>query len=184
MDDERLKWNTEGEEKLLHTAVFDVIKQYERASGGMTGEYISLEAPDCVVIIPETGGDFVLVRQWRHGASALTTEFPGGVIGRGEEPRIAAYRELLEETGYAAGRLTELGSVSPNPALFRSRFFVFLAEELRYTGEARPDPDEFIEVKLMPRGEVISSFGQNEMSHAFMGTALALYMRERLLRPE
>lgn len=183
MDDESLKWRMTEEQKLLSTAVFDVIKQKETAQGGLSGDYIALEAPDCVVVIPEYEGSFVLVRQWRHGASKLTAEFPGGVIGRGEAPETAAYRELFEETGFKAGRLTELSCVSPNPALFRSRFYVFLAEELIPTGKLHPDSDELIACELRSVEEVIASFGNEELCHAFMGTSLALYMRHRHYGP-
>ncbi|MBR3486310.1 MAG: NUDIX hydrolase [Clostridia bacterium] len=181
MNDRELAWELAGEKKLLHTAVFDVYTQHERAANGLEGDYISLEAPDCVVVIPRTEKGFLLVRQWRHGASRITVEFPGGVIGRGEDPAEAALRELYEETGFRAGRITELGCVSPNPALFRSSFRVYLAEELEDLGTPEPDPDEFIEIMLLPEEEVIASFGNPEMSHAFMGAALALYMRERLI---
>ena len=56
---------------------------------------------------------------------------------------------------------------------------VYLAEELEPTGETHPDADEFISVELRPVGEVIRDFGSPELSHAFMGTALAFYMRRR-----
>lgn len=184
MEDEKLIWNKVSEEKLLHTPVFDVIKQREEAPGGISGEYISLEAPDCVVVIPEYEGLFVLVRQWRHGASKLTTEFPGGVVGKDEDPAEAAYRELYEETGFKAGKLTELGRVSPNPALFRSCFRVFLAEELEPTGETHPDADELISVELRPADEVIRDFGSEDLSHAFMGAALAFYLRHKAKRED
>ena len=179
MTDEELKWNIESSEELLETPVFNVLKQHETAAGGLSGDYIALESPECVVIIPEYGENFVLVRQWRHGKGALTTEFPGGVIAFGEDPSEAAYRELLEETGFKAGRLTCLGRVNPNPALFRSRFYVFLARELEPTGQTHPDSDELIAVQLRPMDEVIASFGSEEFSHAFMGTALAFYLRQK-----
>ncbi|MBQ1520509.1 MAG: NUDIX hydrolase, partial [Clostridia bacterium] len=167
------------ERELLKTPVFNVYSRRETAANGLTGDYIALKSPECVVMIPEFEGNFVLVRQWRHGKAALTTEFPGGVIGRGEEPADAAYRELYEETGYKAGKLEYLGSVDHNPALFESRFYVFLAQELEPTGQTHPDRDELISVELHPIDEVIDSFGSEEYSHAFMGTALAFYLRNR-----
>ena len=182
MSDDELKWSITNTELLLETPVFRVHRQHERAEAGIEGDYIALESPECVVMIPEYEGNFVLVRQWRHGKAALTTEFPGGVIGSGEEPAEAAYRELYEETGFKAGRLTQLGQVNPNPALFRSRFYVFLAEELTPTGETHPDRDELISVELRPKDEVIASFGSEEFSHAFMGTALAFYLRNKITK--
>ncbi|MBR0134963.1 MAG: NUDIX hydrolase [Clostridia bacterium] len=179
MRDEELKWSIESERELLKTPVFNVYSRRETAANGLTGDYIALKSPECVVMIPEFEGNFVLVRQWRHGKAALTTEFPGGVIGWSEEPADAAYRELYEETGYKAGKLEYLGSVNPNPALFESRFYVFLAQELEPTGQTHPDRDELISVELHPIDEVIDSFGSEEYSHAFMGTALAFYLRNR-----
>ena len=178
MTDEELKWITTEREELLKTPVFTVMRQREEA-GELCGNYIALDAPECVVMIPEYGDEFVLVRQWRHGKNALTTEFPGGVIGKGEAPEAAAYRELLEETGFKAGRLTPLGSVNPNPALFNSRFYVFLAQELEPTGQTHPDRDELITVLTRPIEEVVAAYGSEEYSHAFMGTALAFYLRQK-----
>lgn len=177
MRDDELKWRTDSVETLIKTPVFDLLRQNERAAGGLTGSYIALDAPDCVVIIPEYEGRFVLVRQWRHGADMLTTEFPGGVVNKGEEPKAAALRELAEETGYVAGKLTLIGSSNPNPALFKSRFYVFLASDLTPTGRQHLDADELVECITRPVDEVISALGSGEYVHAFMGTALAFYMR-------
>ncbi|MCR5808974.1 MAG: NUDIX hydrolase [Clostridiales bacterium] len=174
-----LEWSCEGERMLLKTRVFDVLERRETSSGGVSGDYIALKAPDCVVVVPEYEGRFVLVSQWRHGMGAVTTEFPGGVIDRGEEPEASAYRELLEETGYRAGKLTLLGVCSPNPALFTSRLYFYLAEELSPTGETHPDADEVISVSEVPVNEVIASFGEGRFAHAFTGAALAFYLRHR-----
>ena len=177
MTDESLKWATTETEELLSTRVFDVLLQREVSHAGPKGDYIALRAPDCVVVMPVLGGDFLMVKQWRHGADKLSVEFPGGVIDAGETPEEAAARELMEETGYSAGRLTCLGCVSPNPALFKSRFYCFLAEELEKTGEPEPDQDEVIDCFSVPVEEVVARFGSEEYCHAFMGAALAFYFR-------
>ena len=75
--------------------------------------------------------------------------------------------------------MTHLGTVSPNPALFSNRVHIYLAEELTQTGVRHLDRDENISVIELPVGEVIENFASVDYSHAFMGTALALYMRYR-----
>lgn len=179
MEDEKLIWDTLGTKKLLHTRVFDVLSLRERAANGVEGDYIALDAPCCVVVLPEHNGNFIMVRQWRHGAGRLTTEFPGGVVDKGEPPEAAAARELYEETGYKAGRLTMLGSFSPNPAIFNSLFYVYLADELVKADGQHLDADELVECVEMPIDEVISSLGSADFCHAFMGAAIALYLRMR-----
>ena len=179
MNGNELKWEIEGTKQLLHTPVFDVNEQAEVSATGIRGDYVAMDAPDWAMVIPEFEGNFLLVRQWRHASESLSLEFPGGVIDRGEQPAAAAERELLEETGFKAGKLLHLGTVSPNPALFKNRFHVFLAKDLVPTGEQKLDDDELLSYLTKPIDEVISGYGTGEYTHALMGTAIALYLKNR-----
>ena len=179
MSDRDLIWKTTEKETIFHSPVLDIVRQAEVSETGLKGDYYSIKAPDWVVVVPVYEESFVLVKQWRHGESNLTTEFPGGVMNPDETPEETAYRELLEETGFKAGKLTCIGSCSPNPALFANHFYCFLAEDLTQTGKQHPDSDELIDYMLMPVGEVMKRFGSKEFSHAFMGTALAFYMKHK-----
>lgn len=177
MNEKELIWETEETERLLHTPVFDVWRQAEVSATGLRGDYVAITAPDWVVVVAVYKGCFVLVRQWRHGEDNLTTEFPAGVVDPGEPPERTAERELLEETGFCAGKITLLGSCSANPALFKNHIHCYLAEELTPTGEQHLDADELLRYSLAPVDEVIAAFGSREYSHAYMGTALAFYLR-------
>lgn len=178
MNDENLKWTILETKTLLRTPVFDVVAQEEQAQAGPSGTYIAMNAPDWVMVIPVLGEDFLLVKQWRHAARQLTVEFPGGVRDGDEDPAQTAGRELLEETGFRAGKLTRLGSCSPNPALFANTFHCYLAQELIPTGAQHLDADELLRYERRPIREVIAAFGSPEFSHGLMGTALAFYLRE------
>ena len=178
MNEEGLIWQVEESERLLHTPVFDVLAQTERSAAGPSGTYVAMHAPDWVMVIPVLGDDFLLVRQWRHAARCLTTEFPGGVRDGDEDPAETAARELLEETGFRAGSLRRLGVCNPNPALFSNRFYCFLAQDLIATGVQHLDADELLRWERRPIREVLAGFGSAEYSHALMGTALAFFLRE------
>lgn len=177
---QELIWRTTEKKQLLHTPVFDVYAQHEVAANGLEGDYVGIAAPDWVVIVAVHEDSFILVRQWRHGEDNLTLEFPGGVCDPGEKPQETALRELEEETGYRAGRVTFLGRVSSNTALFKNHFSVYLAEELVQTGSQHLDADELIQYEEMPIREVIRRYGDGELTHAYMGTALAFYFRHKL----
>ena|SRR5574344_601935 len=176
-DDRTLIWKEESRKVLLDTRVFTVTERTSRAPDGSTGEYIVNEAKDWAIVIPVEKASFLMVRQWRHGEQKLSTEFPGGVIEQGEDPGKAAERELKEETGCTAGKLTFLGKMNPNPALFANHVFIYCAEELSFSGKQQLDDDEYVHFMEIQQSEVFANMGKGEYCHALMGTALALYQQ-------
>lgn len=177
LTDEELMWTAQKGEPLLKTPIFDVEKRREESATGISGDYYVINATEWVTIIPVYKGEFVLVRQFRHGLGKITSEFPGGMCDVGEDPVKSAYRELEEETGFKTGKMTVLGVCSPNPAIFSNSITVCLAEDLTPTNELHLDEDEVLTYETRPIDEVIDSFCEGEYTNAFMGTALALYMR-------
>lgn len=176
-DDDKLKW-TEGETKtLLPTVVCQITSHHNTSSSGVCGDYIVMDAPDWVIVIPEKENTFLMVKQWRHGINSLSIEFPGGVIDKGEKPEHAAKRELEEETGCKTEELIKIGEVSPNPALFNNRVHVFLARKLISTGVQHLDNDEFINFIELPKQEVMDGMGTEQFPHGIMGTALMFYLK-------
>ncbi|MDR2897873.1 MAG: NUDIX hydrolase [Spirochaetaceae bacterium] len=182
-NEKKLKWKESVRSDLFKTPVFTVQKILSISPEGRGGEYITLNAPDWVIVIPvlknaATGKpDFVMVRQWRHGAGEICTEFPGGVMEKNEKPETAAGRELLEETGYRAGKLVHLGTVSPNPAIMSNRVHFFAAEDLTDTGETSPDEDEYVNTSILSGAEVFKKMGHGDFTHSLMSTALLLYLQ-------
>ena len=179
MDDSKLIWKETARKVVYHTPVFDVTERTSTGPDGQQGTYIVNEAPDWVIVIPEHEGNFLMVKQWRHGEKALSIEFPGGVVEKGEPAEKGAARELLEETGAAAGKLVHLGTMNPNPALFSNKVHVYLAEELNFSGKQNLDSDEFVNCIKIPVSEVISKTGSREYPHALMAAAVGLYLASR-----
>lgn len=178
-DDEKLKWSQKSKKSLLKTVVFEVEAHHNVSCNGVEGDYIIMNAPDWVIVIAEKDDKFLMVKQWRHGEKALSVEFPGGVIDKGEEPETAARRELEEETGFKAGKLTKLGCVNPNPALFSNHVHVYLAEELVAAGGQHLDEDEFINCMELTKEEVLEGMGTEQFPHGIMATALCFYLRHK-----
>lgn len=177
-DDDKLKWSQGNQKSLLKTCVFEVTSRHNTSATGVEGDYIIMNARDWAIVIPKLEDKFLMVKQWRHGEGSLSVEFPGGVIDEGENPDNAAIRELEEETGFKTGKLTKLGCVNPNPALFSNHVHVYLAEDLIPTGKQHLDDDEFVSYFEMPIQEVIEGMGTEQFPHALMGTALAMYLKQ------
>lgn len=179
-----LKWHEESRRRLLETRVFSIFETTSRGPDGRTGHFSLITARDWAIVIPvltdEAGDQFLMVRQWRHGAARLSLEFPGGVLEPGELPEEGAARELEEETGYRAGTLRALGTFNPNPAIQSNTVHIFLAKELEKKGGQHLDHDEFVDVIRMPAAQVLAGMGQEPFIHALMASALALYLRDEM----
>lgn len=72
-------------------------------------------------------GTFVLVQQYRPVVARWTIEFPGGLRDPGENPEIAAGRELKEETGYKVIEMVPLIEGDADVGRLCNRFFGFFA---------------------------------------------------------
>ena len=178
-----LVWEEGSWKKVFECPIFSVRKALSRSPRGALRECTVIDAPNFVIVIPllrsPRGDEFVMVRQWRHGSGSLSLEFPGGVMEPGENPEDAARRELLEETGYAAGRLSKLGEFGSNPATMSNRAYFFLAEDIEDTGTRNLDADEFVDVEIVSAGEAIRGMGRPPYIHALMGSAVGLYLGNR-----
>lgn len=172
-------WTVLGSERLNGTPLFGFRR--DRVVSPRTGKphdvYV-LEAPNWVNVIPVTAGrHVVLVRQWRHGIRGITLEIPGGVIEAGDDPKEAARRELLEETGYGADCWISLGYTFPNPAIQDNRCYTFVAVNAVRRSDPSPDAMEDIEVVLHPVEHVPALLERGEIAHALIVAAFWKFFR-------
>jgi len=186
MDKKQLEWKEENRKQVLNCNVFSVWEVLCKApvqEKNQTHIFSIIDTKDWAIVVPviesEQGKQFVMVRQWRHGSKSLSLEFPGGVFEEGENPKEAAMRELREETGYIPKKIEKIGEFSPNPAIMSNRVHFFLAEELTNCGKQSLDEDEYVEVVLVNTDEVIQGMGKEPYVHALMGSALALYNKNK-----
>ncbi len=118
------------------------------------------------VVAITKNNEVVLVKQYRHGVQEVLLELPGGVVDKGEDPLEGAKRELMEETGYSAGNIIEVGRLYPNPAIQHNTLYCYLATDVELTGEQHLDDAEEIEVQLVPLDELIKMAAQGKFLHA------------------
>jgi rSAM/selenodomain-associated transferase 1 len=125
---------------------------------GPSGEtdYGYLAVPRAVFVAAvTTGGELLLVRQYRHPVRDWTLEVPAGSVAEGEAPLEAAQRELREETGGSAASWRHLGTFFSSSAHISLRSDAFLALEVELT-EPAPEEGEAIDVVRIPLEDAIA----------------------------
>ncbi|GEM_PF-56198 len=119
-----------------------------------------------VVIVPlRDDNKVILIEQYRPPIGCTVIEFPAGLVGdsaefQGELLEVAAERELLEETGYAAAQMEYLTDGPPSAGMSNERVTFFLASSLRRVAEGGGDENEDIDIHEIPLKEV-STFLEN-----------------------
>ena len=180
--DAHLRWGELSRRRIATCSLFDLYAADRSSAQGKRGEFWVLTAPDWVNVVPVAAHGAGRTG-FSHGTPVpprcrnVTTEFPAGLIEPSEDPAAAAARELEEETGYRAGRLTLLSAVSPNPAFMNNRCFTFLAEDLTKIGGTTLDELEALDPILLPVREVEKQMGTGEFVNALSYLAFLCYQR-------
>jgi ADP-ribose pyrophosphatase len=123
-----------------------------RFPDGSTGELEMVRHPGAAAILPVVGSaaeedpEILLLRQYRYASGGYLFEIPAGLPKGPHEPWDAcARRELEEETGHRATKVTPLTRIHSTPGFTDEVIHLYVAEGL-LPGKSRLDEDEFVEV--------------------------------------
>ena len=144
-----------GTEIVAKGRIFTIEKVHLRFSNGEEREFERVQGRniEAVMVVPLLDKDtFILIREYGAGLESYSLAFPkGGMDGGDTEDMFAcANRELKEEVGYGARKLSLLSTLSASPSYNKSRMHIILAEDLypeRLDGD-EPEPIEVIPWKL------------------------------------
>jgi len=153
-------------EILFQSKLYRIEKTWQTGRSGQQLERHVIVHPGAVGILPLLDdGRVVLLRQYRVAVDAYLIELPAGTLEPGEEPIVTARRELIEETGYTAGKMEPLITFYSSPGILRERLHLFVATNLT-PGESALEDGEDIELFIAEWDEIRDLIARGEITDA------------------
>ena len=145
-DNSSLVWKLKKEEHVVQDEWIDFRRNdYELPNGEVIGPVYNYSKHSfSLIVATDENGDFICVRQYRHGIDEVTSEFPAGAIEYKEKSDVpyitdkniiatedeafeAAKRELKEETGFVSDNWKHLLTMPANATLSNSNVHIYAA---------------------------------------------------------
>ncbi len=133
---------------------------------GQGAPHYALASKDYVSVVAlDEQGRILLVKQYRPAVGQETIELPAGHVEDNQTPEESASQELLDETGYKAGRMELLGVIHPDTGRLMNRHHCFFASNLT-RAMSQTAPDEVAEPFAVPLSEFFLLLTQGKFNHA------------------
>ena len=159
-------WKTLSREKALQNGKWLTVENHtvELPDGRRISEWPWVITPDYInVVVVTKDGRFVCFRQNKYAVKdGLTLSIVGGYIEPGEDPLLAAQRELREETGYSSSKWTFLGKYAVDANRGCGTGFFYLAEQAEFEEKAESDDLEELEMIFLSKAEVQAALKNGE----------------------
>jgi ADP-ribose pyrophosphatase len=164
--------------RIVYRGPFFLLREHKiRFPDGRRGKRIILEHPGAVAALPLLpDGKIIMVSQYRKAIERETLEIPAGKREKGESPEKCIRRELVEETGFRAGILTELFSYYPSFGISNEIIHIYLARKLRRSESSRAD-ETYLERLILPLEEVKKRIAAGEVKDS--KTIIGIWALER-----
>ena len=130
----------------------------------------------CVPILPD--GKIGLIKQYRYAVKEQMIEIPAGKLDQNEIPKECAQRELEEEIGYKASKLTFLANIHPAIGFTDEKMWLYLAEDLTKTKQSL-DADEFLSLFPTKLEEAVEMVWEGEITD--VKTIIGILWAQRII---
>lgn len=135
-----------------------LVRRTIKIPNGMMIEKDIILHPGASLIVPFLNADTVVIlKQYRATLDRYHYEFPAGTLEPGEKPADCARREIREEAGYAAGKLTKMGHIYPVPGYSDEIIYIYKAEKLT-PHKDKGDADEILQPLIVSRVQLQKLF--------------------------
>jgi ADP-ribose pyrophosphatase len=178
-DQARAAWRTLTTRPVYANAWMTLREDIAEMPDGRTTIYGVVECKPAVGVLPFLDARrVVLVGQYRYVARDFFWEMPTGAVRAGESETEAVQRELAEEAGYEAARLTKLCAFHTSKSIVDETAHIYVAEGLRPVPR-EPDETEFIEVRAFDFEDVLAMVERSEIKDAMTVVAVLHAARRR-----
>jgi len=168
-----------GERRVQHGAQFTLVTEPVSLPNGRQVDLDFVKHPGAAAVVPFLDEDeIVMIRQYRFVTGGELLEIPAGKLDPGETPEACAARELLEETGYRAGRIEHLGSIWTSPGFTDEIIHLYAAFDLKMA-EQQLEPDEIIELVPMSLDQALAAVRESAVFDAKTAIGLMLAANRR-----
>ena len=184
MELEDRKWKVLESEYLITRPWLTARRDHvELPTGAQIPDYYVLEYPNWVNVIAITqDGNFVLIRQYRHGLQCTCYELCAGVCEKEDtHPIESAKRELYEETGYGNGNWELLTTLSANTSTMTNITYCYLATDVELLSTQHLEETEDLTVHLFSIDEVKQLLLKDEIKQSLMAAPLWKYVATKHL---
>lgn len=149
-------------------------------NGAVIDDYSVVEFNDVVsVVATDKQGNVLILQEYRYAADQTMLNLPAGTIRRGtEDPKLAAIRELHEETGYASDNVRPVATFHEYPTKAPHLINVFRAKDIRKVSDTSHEPSENIHVTFMTPQQVKDAVFANQFKTAAITAALVVALPE------
>lgn len=149
-----MKYKHLTKKKLFKNEHLELFQEELQLPQGQKVRWSFLSGVSAAAVLAITNdNEVILVNQYRPAVKEHILEIPAGLIEVGEDPMVAAKRELEEETGYVAEKLEKLYEYYTSPGFSSSKMYIYLATDLKI-GEQKLDEDEYLEVVKIQRDDI------------------------------
>lgn len=154
-------------EVLFRGKVFDLqVDQIQYNSGNAGIREIAIHPGGAVVVPVKEDGKIVMVSQYRYPIKKKLLELPAGKLEKGEDPFLAAARELEEETGYTSNNIIKLGAIYTTPGFCTEILHIYLAKNLVAGNHNREEGEYGMEIHEYTMKEIEEKIAGGELVDA------------------
>ena len=167
-------------EKLFKGKLFEINAYHMQVEHRKVRREI-IEHPGAAAMLAfDEKGKVLLVKQHRfpHG---YILEIPAGTLEKGEKPIDCAYREIIEETGYEAKKMTKLISYFPSVGYNKEEINIFVASGTKKKFDLKLDNDEFITVVKMDIKKLVAMIKSGKIIDSKTICAVMIYAAKKKL---